>query len=133
MPASRYPIFAYLITTPGTVARAHLVILVHDGMAAAAADQPAVDRDGERERDRQRHQQAPPEQAVREAGRRPITASSGRIVSPYPNVKASMIESTIEAALPSPIAVAITIPSTSPIAQPVRQCRVAARARRQTS
>ena len=71
--------------------------------------------------------------ASRVARRRPITASSGRIVSPYPNVNASTIESTIEAALPSPIAVAITIPSTSPIAQPVRQCRVAARARRQTS
>ena len=103
-------------------------------MSTAAADQPAVDRNGEHECDRQRHGQAPPEQAVprpaasapgtatmnrlstisivvidtvseararRVARRRLITASSGRIVSPYPNVNASTIESTIEAALPS--------------------------------
>jgi hypothetical protein len=42
--------------------------LVHDRVAAAARDQPAVDRDRDDARDRQRERQAAPEQEVADAG-----------------------------------------------------------------
>src|SRR5204863_8488505 len=51
--------------------------------------------------------------------------SSGRLVSPYPNTKASAIDSATVPALWNPAAVPIAMPATSPIAQPVRQCSVA--------
>src|SRR3954453_10375433 len=54
---------------PAFVSRLVRVQVVHDRVAAAARDQPAVDRKRGNESDHQRHAEAPPEERVAEARR----------------------------------------------------------------